>query len=398
MKLSGVFTNSDFTMEVNDIYPASNRGWEYDYTPVYSYDLAQWFRFPLNDLQETTTEIDGTVTRKIRIETRFDKNQVWVARFYPYSTQDFEDFYSSLEMKLPEGYIKRQILGDSPALEKPVYLITVTNPNIDDSEKKRVWVHARTHSAEVGGSLLVEGLMQFLANSTTESQSALDNLIFHIVPIHNPDGVDAGNYRLNGKAQNLESMWYRDENNPKRLKPGAPVENRILNKAMRSLGDKDGDFTVALNLHSSQSERATRPFFFPHFGPESLGYTKEQVTLWNNTIRFINLVKGYYGPELIEPSPEEGGDSFVTANYPESWWWANYGSRVMAVTIETTYDQSGFTPDYVTPDDLRRLGQSVGRAILAYHKLISPPPVIYSSPTEERHVDPVTRDEVRSKE
>ena len=399
VSLSGIFTDSAFEFNIYDTYPSDNRGWEYDYTPIYSYDNKTWQRFEINDLKESVSENAGNVTRTIKITKQFTENKVWMSRFYPYSTDDFDRFYSDLLKTFPQGHLTKKTLGKSPVLNKPIELVTMTNPKIPDAKKKRIWIHTRTHSSETGGSFLVEGLMRFLSRKTPEAKTALDNLIFHIVPVHNPDGVNSGNYRLNLKSENLEVLWLRDPQNPLLLSSEAPIENQLLNKAIRHLAQKEGKFTLALNLHSSQSKRETRPFFFPHFGPSALGYNTEESGLWNKSIKFIDFVKHYYGKDLIEATPTDGGRSFVPKSYPESWWWANFKNTVMALTLETTYDQSEYAPGYVDKEKLHKLGESLGMAALAYHDLLNPPS-LSSAPTfgSQRNIDPMIHDEENSKE
>ena len=400
VSLSDFFTDSVFTFNIYDTYPSDKRGWEYDYTPVYSYDNKTWQRFAFAELIESVKDDAGTVTRSIQIIKKFTKNKVWLSRFYPYSTDDFDQFYAQILQTAPQGYITKKTLGYSPVLKKPIELVTMTNLAVAEADKKRVWIHTRTHSAETGGSFLVEGLMNFLASDDPNAKTAMDNLIFHIVPVHNPDGVNQGNYRLNGKSENLEVLWLRDPNNPINLAVEAPFENHILNAEMKNLAGKEGKFTLALNLHSSQSKRETRPFFYPHFGPSALGYNAEESALWDDSIKYIDFVKHYYGKDLIEPSPADGGRSFVDKAYPESWWWANFKNSVMALTLETTYDQAGYAPHYVDQDKYRELGKSLGMAALAYHGLITPTLVsdAPSSSRTKRSLDPVIFDEVASKE
>ena len=56
---------------------------------------------------------------------------------------------------------------------------------------------------------------------------------------------------------------------------------------------------------------------------------------------------------------DEGGGSFATKTYPESWWWANYQDRVLAMTLEMTYSRAGYAPRWIEPNDLRDLGTSL---------------------------------------
>ncbi|RYV03655.1 hypothetical protein SOPP22_03190 [Shewanella sp. OPT22] len=251
-------------------------------------------------------------------------------------------------------------------------MVTITDPNVN-SGKKRIWIQARSHPAETGSSFVVEGLINWLLSDDTEDADyALSHFIFNIVPIHNPDGVYDGNYRTNSLSQNLENAWVRSSSNSAVLSQDSPLENQILSREMFKLSKSDSPFIMALNLHSTQSDADRQAFFFPHFGPESLGYSTNEAQLWNNTIRFINGVRDNYkneqGEPLIEATPDQGGRSFVTNTYPESWWWANFGDKVMAVTMETTYEKAGYQQGYVTPDRLRNLGVALMKSLIKYNQ------------------------------
>jgi hypothetical protein len=75
----------------------------------------------------------------------------------------------------------------------------------------------------------------------------------------------------------------------------------------------------------------------------------------------------YHGPDLLEPVPDEGGGSFATKTYPESWWWANYQDRVLAMTLEMTYGRAGYAPRWIAPGDMRDLGASLVLGIRDYY-------------------------------
>lgn len=229
-------------------------------------------------------------------------------------------------------------------------------------------MHARTHPAETCPSFLLEGMINYLLSGTPEASDMLSNFEFHIFPMQNPDGVITGNYRTTPQTENLEVMWFYKQYSPLELTENAPVEVKLIHEYARSLMEDDGpEISMALNLHASNSEPDIRPFFFPHFGTEEQGYSPAEATLWTNQIRFINALTEHHGSEMIEPTPAEGGSSFTSKTYPESWWWVNYQERVMAITMEMTYGRAGYSPKWIEPDDLRDLGVSLTLAIHDYY-------------------------------
>ena len=337
----------------------NNRGWPYFYIPVYSYDNKTWFRFEEDEVSQPS-DFELTIKKK------FIKRRVWLARFYPYT---FKKLQSYLEGINSSPYVFQEVIGQT-AYDRPIKMLTLTDFSVKEKNKKRVWIHARTHPAETGGSFLVEGLIDFLISGSPDARQALSKLIFHIVPMQNIDGVVEGNYRSTPDSLNLEVMWYPDLETPDPLdlESDVPLEIIALNNTIRELIKKDGDFTIALNLHSSNSEPKTAAFFFPHFGPESLGYSFTEADLWNKQISFINYVGDYYN-NRIEPLPTEGGRYFASRYYPESWWWKNFKNEIMAITMETVYGRGGSFQDWLIPDDLRELGHAVGLAIMAWNDI-----------------------------
>ncbi len=332
-----------------------NRGWPYYYVPVYSYDQETWYRFDEN-------EVTQPAEYELKMEKQFTQSTVWIARFYPYTYSDLTDYLDTL----PDN---SYVTVETPATtqqDNPMYFVTLTDPASTDEDKQRIWMHARSHPAETGPSFLLEGLIDYLVSGTPEAQQILSKFIFTLVPMHNIDGVIAGNYRSTPKSENLEVMWYFDSEDPRELTENAPVEVTALHDMILELNDEGPEFTVALNLHASNSEPDIRPFFYPHFGTEDQGYTETEASLWKKQLRFIDALGIHYGEDMLEPAPDEGGGSFASKSYPESWFWHMFQDEVMAMTVETTYGRAGYGPDWITPDDLRGLGKALAPALRDY--------------------------------
>lgn len=335
-----------------------NSGWEYYYLPVYSYNQKEWNRFSENEISQNSN-------KEIVITKQFEQARVWIAMFYPYTLTDLEDYLSTLT---GNPNVNISVAGQSQN-NNPIYLIKVSDFSVPAGEKKSILIHARTHPAETPPSFLIEGLINFLTGGSEEADDMLRNFEFHIFPMQNVDGVIAGNYRSTPKSENLEVMWYYNSLDPQQLSIDTPPEIKIIHEYALQLMTMGQQVSIALNLHASNSEPDIRPFFFPHFGPESFGYSSQEAALWEKQLHFISTVAYHYGYAMVEPVPAQGGRSFAAKQYPESWWWVNYKDQVMAMTMEMTYGRAGYAPEWVTPDNIRDLGESVALGIRDYFRL-----------------------------
>ena len=323
-----------------------NSGWPYYYLPVYSYDQKLWLRFSQGEVTQNT--IDGlTVTKQ------FEHSTVWLARFYPYTYTDLERYLETIQGK---PYVDVLIAGHTQQ-GQPIYLLKVTDRNVPAAGKKRVVMHARTHPAETGPSFLIEGLMAKLLSGSQDAARLLSGFEFYIFPMQNVDGVVAGNYRSTPKSENLEMSWTFDSAAPLELTGHVPPEVTAIHHVVKSLMSDGGPpVSMALNLHASNSEPDVRTFFFPHFGAASMGYQPTEAALWDKQLLFIETLAARLGAGMVEPMPEQGGAGFATKTYPESWWWANYQDRVLAMTMEMTYGRAGYAPRWISQADMRDMG------------------------------------------
>jgi hypothetical protein len=329
------------------------------YIPVYSYDNETWQHF-------SPSEVSRPDKLTLRIRKKFASDKVWLARFHPYTYSDLLAYQEKLKQS---RYVEISSLGDSSeGRDIPVW--TITNPAVRAASKSRVVIHARTHPGELASSYLLEGLVNYLLSRDSGAQRLRNRLIFEIVPMLNPDGVVAGNNRVTTYGVNLEGKWYARTSNPFLLDlERVPHEVRLFYRKIRNVLEERAPVTMALNLHSSAGEPEDGVFFFPHFGPGTLGYNKEEAGLWDKQMRFINAFVEMHGKSWFNPPPKDGTRSFVKKSVPESWWWQNFRDKVMAISIETTYGLAGDCNRWMTPDDLKVLGASLAKSIGSYHNL-----------------------------
>lgn len=338
----------------------SGLGFPYHFVPVFSYDGVQWHHFAETEV----TLVPGCVVAvpdscRIEVSKRFDAPTVWIARTFPYTTQDLSAFLQGIAAS---PHVQMRSLGASPAFRIPLTLLTLADGGVS-TPRKTVWIHARSHPAETGPSYLLEGLIRTVLADDDEGRALRERYVFQIVPMHNPDGVILGNYRTNASSSNLENQWLNTQHGLL-LDAEAPMENRMLNELgmVPALMNRDAPVVLALNLHSSNSAPDTAAFFFPHFGSDPARYTPAQRALWGAQMVFIRNVARHYGGRIEQP-PEDGGAGFLNSWFPETWWWTHAQDAVNAITLETTYGRAGFD-HWVTQDDLRDLGVAVARALL----------------------------------
>ncbi len=327
------------------------------FLPFYSLDNVDWIQFPESGVKQLNPQT-------VQITLQFKQSKIWFARYIPYTYSRLMRYLDGVKDK-PD--VKISYLGRSPGGRR-MPLVTITEDQ-GIRTKERVIIHARTHPGEVGASLVLEGLINFLLSDSESARSLRSRVIFSIIPMVNIDGVIAGNNRTNTAGINLEGQWIQAATSSLKLDAHkTPGEIKLLNKAFRDMLASGVPVTVALNLHTSAGQPSDNVFAFPHFGPVGRGYSPREAQLYDKQIKFINLLAEAYGQDRIMAPPADGGRYFLARRLPESWWWLNFQDRVMALTLESTYGLAGKSGRWVKPRDLRALGEALALAIGSYHE------------------------------
>lgn len=235
----------------------------------------------------------------------------------------YADLKEDLAVWARNPYVKVDSIGAS-AENRGIWMLTVTDekdsiapPDNPGWRKRRIFVHARTHPAEVQAHHITREILQFLLDSTEQAWELRRDYIWNLIPMYNPDGVEKGLPRQNANNVDIESNW----NNPK-----PEVEVLALRETFRRLMASTAPVEVALNLHSDRFN-CTRFFFFH----EAKGTSPAFVELEKD---FIGRVQAHF-PSGIENwhFVRSWGDT-TGFRYPEGFWWANHQEKVMALTYE----------------------------------------------------------------
>ncbi|EAR84316.2 zinc carboxypeptidase family protein (macronuclear) [Tetrahymena thermophila SB210] len=158
--------------------------------------------------------------------------RVTFAYCYPYTLSDLMSYLEQQEQKLIYSFLEYQnldqqkkqlIIKTSKVLYKkrtiatsriglPIILLKITsskNPKLTKNKKKKkvIFIIARQHPGETPSSFVCEGFISYLLTDTIQAKYLLDNYIFKIVPMMNPDGVVVGNSRCNLSGSDLNRKW-----------------------------------------------------------------------------------------------------------------------------------------------------------------------------------------------
>lgn len=131
---------------------------------------------------------------------------VWFAQDFPFTVSRV---YSYLDSMQSSSYVERVTLGYS-VHDRPIDMITITDPAVPLSHKKTVWLISRQHPMESPATFLLTGLIDRVLDSDDFSSYFRRDINLKIVPIVNVDGVAEGYSRHNVNGINLNRDWSPD--------------------------------------------------------------------------------------------------------------------------------------------------------------------------------------------
>lgn len=98
--------------------------------------------------------------------------------------------------------------------QNTVELLMITNFTSSQdaiAERKCVIISSRVHPGETNASFIMEGFLEFIVSNDREAKALRDTYVFKVVPMLNPDGVIAGNYRCSLAGLDLNRQWMQPD-------------------------------------------------------------------------------------------------------------------------------------------------------------------------------------------
>ncbi len=270
-----------------------------------------------------------------------------LAFFYPFGVaeiyQQVSDIVNTTE------HASTQTIGQS-FQGRDMWMVTVTDTTVPDTDKHRVWVHSRVHAGEVTATHTVLGILEQITENSPLGELLRRHCIFNIVPLMNIDGVFLGHTRWDSQGFDIERDWCTPVTLPEVLNIKAQVDNFMAGS---------NPIEVALNLHATQGNYVDT-FFFKHVQP-SVTTNFEQIQQ-NYIDAFDNAT-----PLFDNLSPHTS--QLHACYFIESYFWNNWGENVMALTHEGHFYRRITDSDWITDEDYRELGREQAAALVEYLNL-----------------------------
>ncbi len=311
--------------------------------PVYSTDKGKTW-------QRTTEPASRDETTYI-FTHRFTTDSERLAFHYPYTYSDIQE---DLARWQESPFVNSRSIGESVE-GRPITLLTIRE---GEDQDLGFWFVARQHSAEVTGSYNAEGLIDFLLSEDKDAQLVRKYATVNIVPMANPDGVIAGNYRDNIKGVNLNRVWdgtANEEDAPEILSIAREIEAWV---------DSGQPYTFFADLHSTSGNS-------PHFAfhadfdqiPEKYKYPDRYS---EDGKLYLKLVEKY-APHF---DPYRGASSSDNQQLAAQRQRFEYG--VISYTFESGYSRVNHgehREHFLTIDHHHAVGRAIIQSLVDYYHL-----------------------------
>lgn len=197
----GVRSGETITVKLTGGTLATGRSWAWMPQAVYSLDNENW-QHTDKGLEMVYEGVPYLVYRQI-----VDAKQAWFAYAIPYLPKHARSLISMLTDKIPESV---PFVLCHTRHERAVPAIRINTVAPKGHQKHVVWLQARCHAFESGGSWALHGLAVWLASDDPAALSLREQADITIVPIMDVDGVVDGRGGKHQKPRDHGRDW--DEN------------------------------------------------------------------------------------------------------------------------------------------------------------------------------------------
>ena len=194
-------------------------------------------------------------------------SKVFFAYSIPYTYTRLCKLVRELSATGGEMRVKREFLCKTlSGVEVP--LLTVTDFSIPPQRKQSVVVTGRVHPGETYGSFMMEGFLRFVVSDDPAAVFLRQKIVFHVVPMLNPDGVIMGNYRTGFAGCDLNRQFQRPDYI---LHPTVMAVKTLITRLW-----KEHDLAAFIDMHAHSKQKCVF-LYGPHFPLHSDKYEVTRV-------------------------------------------------------------------------------------------------------------------------
>jgi len=209
-------------------------GSKHRYYPKYSKDRIFWAPLDSADFlgprQFKYADRPLTVTMKLHV----GPDTLWVAGQEMYTS---EQIFGWMDLRSSSPEIRQVEIGKSVG-GRPIKALEIG----ERSTPSMVMIISRQHPPEVTGYLAMKTFVETLSGDSYLARAFRKKFATYVVPLVNPDGVEAGHWRHNSRGVDLNRDW-ADFNQP---------ETRAVRDYMHQrVSENGGRFYFAIDFHST---------------------------------------------------------------------------------------------------------------------------------------------------
>lgn len=303
--------------------------WTWPYQAAYSTDGKTWEHSPPGIRQENY----------IRYKIISGSSSLWIAWGPPFNLEDATLFISHLTKKY--SFIKSFTLARSREGHN-VPALKISEGSKPDSTRPAIWVQARQHAWEVGGSWVAVGLAEWLASEDSFAVWIRRHADIYIIPLMDVDHVTTGDGGKNALPHDHNRDWSSTPHWP---------EVAASQQYIRCLAG-EGRMSIFLDLHNpSPGNKVQTMYVLDKTYMTKEAFSRQELFVKYMIEEFSELKQHRNGPKPALTTFEE--------RVSEVWVLENANATTIAFCIETPWNSPKST---IT--GYRSVGQSLGRVIV----------------------------------
>jgi hypothetical protein len=278
--------------------------------------------------------LEGLAGDRVRLTVRMPGPRLYVARVEPYRLSDLNRLLASIR---DNPRVKIDPIGKTVG-GRELEVVRIG----DVQAPYRVFLRARAHPWEAGGSWVAQGLIQRLLMEDEQARTYLQHYCVYVLPMANKDGVALGRTRFNLQGKDLNRDW------DKPADPQLAPENCALEKWLEGMIQTGQPPHLALEMHNDGGgllhiSRPQVPRLKEYLGRmatfERLLRQHTWFTEGNTGGSFRNsgtLGDGWLERYGIDAVVHELNCNWIAGlkDYPSARHWQDYGAKLATVFYE----------------------------------------------------------------
>lgn len=278
----------------------------------------------------------------IRYRIESESSTLSIAWGPPFTPADAAGFIQLLTQK--HSFIKTFTLAQSRE-GRNVLALKISEGSKPDQQRPAIWVQARQHAWEIGGSWVAVGLAEWLAGEDKQAVWLRQYSDIYIIPLMDVDHVATGDGGKNALPHDHNRDWESTPHWPE----VAAAQKYILRLA------EEGRMNIFLDLHNPASGNKVQTMYVldkTYMGSEA--FPRQQ--------RFVELMIDEFGELKQHRNGAKPAVKTFEERVSEVWVLENANPNTIGFCIETPWNSPKSTTEGYRAVG-KRLGQVIGKLL-----------------------------------